>query len=135
MKDIFLNEDDLIDELENKFQNNIKEGNLDDIFEVKIDYENNDLFNTLTEDTNLNISIPNDEKEENTNKITTSNKVKRGRPKGSLKKVSREKIVDKKITISLSLEEKEALEKKAALEDRSVSSFIRVKLKELGVFK
>lgn len=132
MEDLYLEDDSLLDELENKFHSNTKENSIDNYpFEVKINYEANDLYKVLTDDTNVDIKIDTTLQEENTN----HNLIKRGRPKGSLKKVSREKIVDKKITISLSLEEKEALEEKAKEDDRSISSFIRIKLKEAGVFR
>ena len=136
MKDIFLNTDSLLDELEDKFHSNEKEESLDDPFDIKIDFEENEFYKTVTEDESVDIQIAKNDLPKNTpNNIPISNQAKKGRPKGSLKKVGREKIVNQKLTISLSKEEKELLEKKASEDDRSVSSFIRIKLKELGVFE
>lgn len=56
----------------------------------------------------------------------------RGRPKGSTK-IRRDRVTNQKLTISLSREEKDILEREAKKDDRSVSSFIKVKLKEAGV--
>ena len=68
------------------------------------------------------------------NSIATSTKKKRGRPKGSIKKQNRRQVANEKLTISLSKEEKEMLEKEAARDHRSVSSFIKLKLIQAGVF-
>lgn len=68
------------------------------------------------------------------NSISTSTKKKRGRPKGSIKKQNRRQVANEKLTISLSKEEKEMLEKEAARDHRSVSSFIKLKLIQAGVF-
>lgn len=156
MKDFFFENDKLLNELDNRFksnQNNTKEEVLDDdFFNDDLEYDNDTTYENLTKNnTNLNIEIntktePKEQKDvpgldlddltyEDINKSINISTVKRGRPKGSLKKVSRQKIVNQKLTISLTKEEKELLEKKAAEDDRSISSFIRIKLKEMGVFK
>ncbi len=156
MKDFFFENDKLLNELDNRFksnQNEKKEEVLDeDFFNDDIDYDNDTNYENLTtNNTNLKIEIntntkPKEQKDvpgldlddltyEDINKPINISTVKRGRPKGSLKKVSRQKIVNQKLTISLTKEEKELLEKKAAEDDRSISSFIRIKLKETGVFK
>ena len=62
-------------------------------------------------------------------------KKKRGRPKGSTKKVNRKAVASQKLTISLSQEEKEQIQQAAEKEQRTVSDFIKFMLRKHKVLK
>lgn len=117
------NNDKVLNILDEMFKKNIdkKETVKDDDFEITIEEDNKKADESIKhffgEDISNSLNKP---------------KKRRGRPKGSIK-INRKKVVNQKLTISLSKEEKDILEKAALKDDRSVSSFIKIKLKEVGV--